>query len=83
MVRRFADRPIMYTVLSEERAGLVDALEALRPEAFEVIIHPDEETMGTETMRSESIEGAVTAVNDLDGGWDHAIIRVYGEAGSR
>lgn len=78
---KFDDREIMYTVLAEERPGLVEALQTLEPVAYEVIVHPERDHEGL-TLRSESIEGTISAVSDLGDEWDHCIIRVFGEAGT-
>lgn len=78
MSKVFGNLDISYTVRTEDREGLLDALEHLQPETFEVILHPTGDVNKC-TIRTETISGAVHAVNDIAPEWSHAIVRVYEE----
>ena len=72
----FRDHELLYTVRTEERDGLLAALEHIDPEAFEVILQPTGDVSKC-TIRTETAEGAVAAVNDIAPQWSSAVVRVY------
>lgn len=76
MSNAFAGHTILYTLKTEDRKGLLAALEEIDPETFEVILHPTED-LNRCKIRTESVEGAIAAINDIAPKWSLAVIRVY------
>lgn len=76
MTAAFAGETLAYTVRAEEREGLLDAIEGLDPHTFEVILFPVGDAAKF-TIRTETVPGAVQAINDMAPEFSSAIVRVY------
>lgn len=77
MSSAFEHATILYTIRSEDRGGLLDAVDELKPDHYEVVVYPNGD-LSTVTLLTQDRAGLVTALSDVaPEEWDQAIVRVY------